>query len=70
MTEAARKKFGDVECELCGRPATHFCECEACREASGEDEHGQRPNGELGEGRWLCNDCRLGAEFETFIPGQ
>ncbi len=43
------------ECELCGSTATRFCECAACREASGEDENGM--NLELGPGRWLCADC-------------
>lgn len=47
------------ECELCGAIATHFCECMACQEASGEDDQGMRPNDELGDGRWLCDECAI-----------
>lgn len=45
------------ECELCGEVATHFCECQVCQEAAGENDNGQRPNDEMGDGRWLCGDC-------------
>lgn len=35
-------------CEICGEPATHFCECEMCQED---------------KGRWLCDDCSLNQEM-------
>jgi len=52
-------KMDENKCELCGATATHFCECSACQEAAGEDDHGRRPNDELGDGRWLCDVCSL-----------
>ncbi len=58
-TPAIIMKMDRKECELCGSVATQFCTCTACREASGEDNNGMRPNDELGEGRWLCDDCCL-----------
>ena len=53
----ARKQM-TKNCELCGIPATHFCECEQCREVAAEDDHGHRPDDILGDGRWLCDDCK------------
>ena len=52
-------KMDENKCELCGATATHFCECSACQAAAGEDDHGRRPNDELGDGRWLCDVCSL-----------
>ena len=34
------------QCDLCGDPSTHFCECEGCRI-------------EPIKGRWMCDDCGL-----------
>lgn len=37
------------ECELCDNPATHFCECDGCRNLDGETD----PDDEQRDGRWL-----------------
>lgn len=47
----------DHSCELCGNAATHFCECERCREDTDDD------GTEIEcDGRWLCDDCGLEGE--------
>ena len=46
----------EENCEICGETATHFCDCEMCQYySSDEDENGNKD--ELGEGRWICDDC-------------
>jgi hypothetical protein len=51
-------------CELCGSPATIFCECEACQEDY--DDHG-RLLPEPREGRWLCDDCQNPLPYKESI---
>ena len=55
----SRSSAEEHECELCGQPATHFCECDRCRSASTEDGEGIPRLDEEDTGRWLCDNDAL-----------
>ena len=60
------KEVRDEEkCEVCGDPATVFCECESCRED--RDDSG-RLLPELRDGRWLCNGCQNPLPYRGVKP--